>query len=114
MPATLLDAVTATGAGSAKTVNDDLASAGATHRGILRNFSVVVAYATAAPTSITLKLQGSHDDVSYVDMGNTTDVSATAVGFAVANMPFPYIRGNITAYTAGSCTGVTATCVGSD
>lgn len=111
IPAILLSAVTGTGAGDAKTATD-VAPPGLSHKGVLNSFSVVVVYATAAPTAATVKLQGSHDNTSWVDMGNTTDVSATTVGFAVANMPFSHVRGNLTAYTAGSCTGVTVTCEG--
>lgn len=114
MAATLLDAVTGTGAGDDKTVNDSLTSAGATHQGILRNFSVAVTYATAAPDAATIKLQGTHDGISYVDLGNTIDISGTVVGFAVANKPFSRIRGNLSVYTAGSCTGVTVTCEASN
>lgn len=95
---TLLDAVTTTGAGTSQSLSS-----------LMNNFSVVVTFATAAPTASTVKLQGSHDDTSWVDLGNTTDVTATTAGFAVANMPFSYVRGNLTAYTAGSCTGVTVT-----
>lgn len=93
---TLLDAVTATGAGTAYSLG-----------GLMSNFSIVIVYATAAADVATVKLQGSHDDTNWVDMGNSVDVSATTVGFAVANKPFQYVRGNLSAYTAGSCTGVT-------
>lgn len=112
IPAVLLDAVTGTGAGDTKTATD-LAPPGMSHNGVLHRFAVVATYATAAPTAATIKLQGSVDNTNWVDLGNTTDVSATTVGFAVVNMPFPHLRGNLTAYTAGSCTGVTVKCVGS-
>ena len=92
---TLLGGVVGTGAGTSQYVKG------------ANNVSVTVAYAGAAPTAATVKLQGSLDNSVWVDMGSTTDVSATAVGFATASQPFPYIRGNMTAYTAGSCTGVT-------
>ena len=111
IPAILLNAVTSTGTGNASTAGD-LAPAGLSHKGLLNNFSVVVVYATAAPTAATVILEGSHDNTSWVALGNSTDVSATAVGFSVANTPFPYVRGNLSAYTAGSCSGVTVTCVG--
>ena len=87
--------MTSTGAGTSQFIKD------------ANNVGVVVTYAGAAPTAATVKLQGSLDNGVWVDLGNTTDVSATTVGFATANQPFSYIRGNLTAYTAGSCTGVT-------
>ncbi len=111
IPATLLDAVTTTGAGDSR-AGSEVAPPGMSHNGVLNNFSVVVVYATAAPTAATIVLQGSHDGTSWVDLGNTADVSATTVGFAATNYPFPSVRGNLTAYTAGSCTGITVTCVG--
>ena len=111
MSAILLDGVTSTGGGSAATPADIIAGLGSRTATPVR-FSVVVVYATAAPTAATVKLQGSIDETSWVDLGNTTDVSATVVGFSVANKPFPFVRGNLTAYTAGSCTGVTFKCVG--
>ena len=74
---------------------------------ISANFAVTVVYETAAPTAATSVLQGSIDGTTWVDMGNTTDVSATTVGFAVTDKPYAYIRGNLTVYTAGSCDGVT-------
>jgi hypothetical protein len=98
---TLLDAVTATGAGTTQALES-----------ICKSFSCVITYATAAPTAATVKLQGSNDGTNFVDLGSTTDVSATTVGFAVADKPFGIIRGNLTAYTAGSCTGVTLKVVG--
>lgn len=93
-PVTLLDGVTSTGAGSVHNMKNN-------------HYSCVISYATAAPTSLTIKLQGSLDDSKWVDLGSSNDKSATVVGFAVAWKPFDYIRGNLTAYTAGSCTGVT-------
>ncbi len=111
LPATLLDAVTGTGAGSAFTANS-LTPPGLTHKGLLNNFSVVITFATATPTAATVILQGSLDNSSWVDLGQTTDVSADDVGFSVANKPFLHLRGNLSVYTAGSCTGVTVKCVG--
>ena len=101
----LLDAVAATGAGSV--VNTP------TPNGPASNYAVTVQYLTAAPTLATVKLQGSIDGSTWVDMGETSDVSATSVGFAVADMPFSQVRGNLTAYTAGgSNTGVTVRATG--
>lgn len=113
IPATLLDAVTGTGAGDSYS-GSEIMSHGSSHKGIANNFSVVIAYAGAAPTAATIVLQGSHDDTTWVDLGNTIDVSATSIGFAAANSPFAFVRGNMTAYTAGSCTGVTVTCIGTN
>ena len=112
IPATLLDGVTATGVGDSKSAGE-IAPAGMSHHGILRNFSIQVVYAGAAPDAATVKFQGTHDGSNWLDLGNTTDISATTVGFAVTNYPFAEVRGNLTAYTAGSCTGVTVTCEGS-
>ncbi len=110
--ATLLDGVEATGAGNSfagSELADILASGGNT----LSNISVVIAYETNAPTAATVVLQGSLDGVSWVDIGdNGADVSADSVGFSVAHKPHNYFRGNMTAYTAGSCTGVTMKAVG--
>ena len=97
---TLLDGVTTTGAGNVITTTRD-------NLGAFSNYVVTVVYETAAPTAATVKLQGSVDGTNFIDMGSTSDVSATTVGFGIANMPFTYIRGNLTAYTAGSCDGVT-------
>ncbi len=111
IPTTLLSAVTSTGSGESKTVKD-ITPDSLVHRGIVSNFSVVVVYATAAPTVATVKLEGSLDNINWVELGNTIDVSNIVVGFSIVNKPFLYIRGNLSAYTAGSCTGVTVTCVG--
>jgi hypothetical protein len=97
---TLLDGVTSTGAGSAVRSGETLLLPA-------NNYAVVVTYATAAPTAATVVLEGSIDGTNFVSMGSTTDVSAAVVGFSVADKPYPYIRGNLSAYTAGSCTGVT-------
>ena len=93
---TLLDSVTGTGTGnSIATGGPDGPSA---------TFSVVVSYATAAPTGATVELEGSIDGTTWVSIGSTTDVTTTAVYFIVTNSPFPQIRGNLSAYTAGACT----------
>lgn len=73
-------------------------------------YSVVVTYLTAAPTAATVVLEGSLDDINWIPLGNTTDVSALNVAFFVSNKPFINIRGNLTAYTAGTNTGVTVKC----
>ena len=112
IPATLLDGVTSTGAGGSKSAGD-IAPAGMSHHGILKNFSIQVVYAGAAPTAATTDFEGSHDGTNWLNLGTTSDVSAITVGFAVANYPFAEVRGNLSAYTAGSCTGVTVTCEGS-
>ena len=106
MASTLLDTVAATGAGSA-VGSASIAPAGMSHKGVLSNYSVSIAYTTAAPTAATIKLQGSNDGTTWHDMGNTTDVSATTVGFLVVNTPFDVVRGNVSAYTAGSNAGIT-------
>ena len=111
IPATLLDAVTSTGAGATKT-GGDVAPAGSAHFGVCRTFSIMITYATAAPTAATVLLQGSHDGVSWVTLGTSTDVSTTVVKLTVVDEPFSHVRGNLSVYTAGSCTGVTATCIG--
>jgi hypothetical protein len=91
---TSLNAVTTTGAGSSNEAKSS-------------RFTCVIVYATAAPTLATVKLQGSLDNTSWVDLGSTTDVSATTVGFSVDGKYAMYVRGNLSSYTAGSCTGVT-------
>jgi hypothetical protein len=101
MASTLLDGVTSTGAGAVKQARLDIAK-----------FGVTIAYATAAPDSATIKLQGSTDGTTWVDLGETQDVSATSVGFAVDGMSFQFVRGNMTAYSAGSNSGVTMKCTG--
>ncbi len=106
MASTLLSAVTATGAGDA-VGSGSIAPAGMSHHGVLGTFSVSIEYTTAAPTATTVKLQGSNGGSIWHDMGSTTDVSATAVGFLVTNSPFDLVRGNVTAYTAGSNAGIT-------
>ena len=112
IPATLLDGVTGTGAGESKSAGD-IAPAGMSHHGILKNFSIQVVYAGAAPTAATVDFEGSHDGTNWLNLGTTSDVSATTTGFNVANSPFAEVRGNLSAYTAGACTGVTVTCEGS-
>ena len=100
----LLDGVTATGAGTAFSPPM-----------LCGNFSVVVAYETAAPTAATIALEGSIDGVTWVTgnpMGSTTDVSAQVVDFHVANKPYLFVRARLSAYTAGACTGVTVKCMG--
>ncbi len=93
---TALDGVTATGAGQPIGVGNEA-----------KSFGVVVDYATAAPTVATIKLQGRIEGSGWVDLGETSDVSGVTVGFSVDGKPFSEIRGNLTSYTAGSCTGVT-------
>jgi hypothetical protein len=101
---TLLDGVTTTGAGTAIGAGQAGSESAA---GAVKTFGVTIAYATAAPTAATIKLQGSNDSTTWVDLGETTDVSATSVGFGVADSAFSHIRGNLSSYDAGSCTGVT-------
>ncbi len=111
MAATLLDEVTSTGAGNAFSAGD-IAPAGSSHKGILSKIGVTVAYKTAAPTVATIVLQGSVDKITWVDLGDTSDVSATSVGFAVDGAAYSVYRGNLTVYTAGSNAGVTVKCSG--
>jgi hypothetical protein len=82
---------------------------GSSYNSESKNHAIMVVYATAAPTSATIKFQGSNDGTNFVDMGETSDVSATTVGFACESMPFTYVRGNLTAVSIGSCSGITMT-----
>ena len=93
---TALSGVVATGAGDPIGTGNEA-----------KSFGVVVDYATAAPTAATVKLQGRIEGSGWVDLGQTTDVSATTVGFAVADKPYPEIRANLTAVTINTCTGIT-------
>ncbi|TAL59172.1 MAG: hypothetical protein EPN85_09815 [Bacteroidetes bacterium] len=80
---------------------------------LFEKFTFVVNYAGASPTAVVISLDGSIDQTNWVSLGNTTDVSTTAVGFASVNRCVSYIRGNITACTIGACTGITCKCVAS-
>ncbi len=72
-----------------------------------------------AAASLTTEVAGDSvsilDEIaslSWIDLKTITDVSQRSVGLAVTDMPFPYVRSNLSAYTAGSCTGVTVRCAG--
>ena len=72
-----------------------------------RTLSVQIVYTTAAPTAATTKLMGSNNDgSSWVELGSTSDVSATTVGFQVADKPYKSI-GFIGTSTPNTCTDIT-------
>lgn len=114
MPATLLDSVAANGAGRSVEVGEVMAKLSRS-RTAPERFTVWVIYETAAPTSATIKLEGSPDGTNWATgdpLGATSDVSAATVDFHVANKPSSFLRANLSNYVAGSCTGVTVICLG--
>ena len=82
---TLLNAVTATGAG-----------ASVQSRSKNRTFQATVAGTGAV--SATVKVQVSNDNVNWIDLGTITLSGTTSAtdGFA-SNAPWAYVRGNVTA-----------------
>lgn len=77
---TLLDAVGETGAGIA-----------ATPAALNRVFSCVIS------NTATCKLQGSVDNATWHDL-----YTFTATGAVTTAEPWPYVRGNVTAFTSGT------------
>lgn len=85
--ADLLSAVTATGAGS-----------GLQLTGVIRSFHAKGSTSAGAGAA-TIKVQGSIDNTTWVDLGTITltlATTATADGF-VSQAPWKYVRGNVTA-----------------
>ena len=96
---TLLDAAVDTGAGS----NYDLGESRS-------RFTCAVEWGGATPTSTTVKLQGSIDNVLWADL-QTVVVSASGTMFHVIEKLVRYIRGNYVSKVGGDATtSVTMKC----
>lgn len=78
----LLDSVAATGAGSANKPE-----------AIYRVFHVIIS------DTATCKLQASIDGANWIDLQTST----ASEGYSTSE-PWPYVRGNVTAYTSGTVT----------
>lgn len=81
----LLNAVAAVGAGTVFPIDEDVAS---------KKILQAIITGTA-----TVKLQGSLNNVDWVDVGTAVSVS----GYQLVDV-FPYMRGNVTAWTSGTVT----------
>jgi len=100
MAVKLLDAVTATGAGTTWPV-----------RMKPRNHTVQVTI-TGVPTAVTIDLEGSLDDTTWVSLAShimsAGELTATAAMFHVVDKPVRYVRLNLILLTAGTAPTVTA------
>lgn len=100
MAVKLLNAVAATGAGTTHAV-----------RMKPRNHTVQFTI-TGAPTAVTLDLEGSLDDSTWISLAShimtAAELIATAAMFHVVDKPVRYVRLNLTTLTAGTTPTVTA------
>lgn len=87
----LLNAVTATGAGTAKTVPGD---------SVVKTLRYWV-LASAVTTGGTVTFQGSHDNTNWATIG-TQAVAANGLLTGTIAGPFKYYRANLTARTDGT------------
>jgi YbbR domain-containing protein len=76
-----------------------------------RNHTVQVTI-TGAPTAVTVDLEGSLDDTTYVSLASyvltAADLTAAAAMFHVVDKPVRYVRVNLVTLTAGTAPTVTA------
>jgi len=95
----LLDGATATGVSPSHAV-----------RMKPRNHTVQ-ATITGAPTAVTIDLEGSLDDTTYVSLASyiftASDLTATAAMFHVVDKPVRFVRLNLKTLTAGTNPTVT-------
>lgn len=89
---TLLNAVTATGAGEAL----DLSS-------VVTNFTHMVTWGGTVPTNTVVRLEGSIDGVNWATLDSQT-VTATNSIYFVTGKPVRYIRGNYVSKSGGDGT----------
>jgi hypothetical protein len=103
-PLTLLDGVTAAGAGTGKTVL-------ATYKDWTCQVNI-----TGSPTAVTVGLDGNLAGTAYTSMGtynlSATDLSAGQGVFSINGQPANNIRGNLTTFTGGTSPTLTMICVG--
>lgn len=99
MAVKLLNAATATGASTTWAV-----------RMKPRNHSVQITI-TGAPTAVTVDLEGSLDDVTWVSLASHVmsagELTAAAALFHVVDKPVRYVRTNVTTLTGGTAPTVT-------
>ena len=95
----LLNGATATGASTSHPV-----------RMKPRNHTIQVTI-TGAPTAVTVDLEGSLDDTTFVSLADyvltAADLTATAAMFHVVDKPVRYIRANVTNLVGGTAPTVT-------
>lgn len=100
MAVKLLNAATATGASTTHVV-----------RMKPRNHTVQFTI-TGAPTAVTMDLEGSLDDTTWISLAShimtAAELTATAAMFHVVDKPVRYVRLNLTTLTAGTAPTVTA------
>lgn len=99
----LLDAATATGAGSdVNTYTVDSETLG---------LHSVQVNTTGSPTAVTVALEGSLNDDNYVALAthsfSAAEISAGYAMFHVVNKPVKHLRANVTTLTGGSSPTVT-------
>lgn len=62
---------------------------------------------TGSPTSVSVNLEGSHDNVNWVNLTTYTSTSSGYVSFD-SQVRVRYVRANLTAITGGSSPTITA------
>lgn len=110
---TLLDAVEATGAGSSFSMGNFTNQAQS--KGSCKSFTVDVT-ATAAPTAVTIDLEGSIDNVSFHQLAQHVltagELTAKKAMFHVINKPVNFVKGNMTTFTQAASETVTVKITG--
>ena len=91
---TLLDAATATGAGTEQHL-----------KSIPSDFTIQTLH-TGSPTTVVLDIEGSIDDKNYVQIAQHTLAAATDM-FHISGKPMEWIKANITTLTGGTAPTVT-------
>lgn len=95
IPFTSLTAATSTQAGTAKDLEDSVA------------VHTMIVTVTGSPTSVSVNLEGSHDNVNWVNLTTYTSTSSGYVSFD-SQVRVRYVRANLTAITGGSSPTITA------
>ena len=109
-----LNLTTSAGAAAFTATNDGTsfsstasAPAGSSHIGSMQTYTVQTVV-TSAPTSMNIKLQGSLDNATWADLGNTTSIASDM--FHVTSKPVAWIRASVT-LAGGTSPSVTVYCL---
>jgi len=94
LPFVSLDAATVAGTGASR----DLEGVGSI-------FGVLV-FATGSPSTVTVQLEGSHDDVNWFAVGSPTITTAPSYT-NFTDLAFRYVRANLVTLSGGSAPTVT-------
>lgn len=104
----LLDAVTSTGAETAKVVKQ-------AYKSWLCDVEI-----TGAPTAVVVRVEGNHNTTIYDPTGmaeftmGAAQLAAGIGSFVIVEHPVKKIRGNLITLTGGTTPTVTLTCIGRD